>query len=148
MKNYHNPEVNLVTDEGVTYLTIEHDKEENLAYMDWHWKYDYGFDYIKEGAERVLDFIIKYQLDGAIINLKKVEGTWDPINDWITTEWLPKLQETTAKFWVHIQPEDFFAELAAELMVEGFMMGKVRAANVKSMDEAFSWIERFGKIPA
>ena len=136
---FKEPEIEMTTDSGETYVVMTVDHERKLLYIDWSWKYDYGFDVIENAAMKSVEIIEEYGLQGAIANLKKVSGNWDPINPWIIDTWLPAVQEAGAKYWIHVQPEEFFAELSAEVLEEGFMMGGMKAQNAKTPEEALEW---------
>lgn len=137
--NYTTPNTTFSTDKGLKVVDIYVDLENHVLYLEWSWKYDYGFDIIKEAAMKAVDLIKEHQLKGAIANLQKMQGNWDPINDWIVSIWLPAVQEAGATHWVHIHPEEFFAGLSTEVLEEGFMLGGLQAKNVKTLDAALHW---------
>ena len=138
---YHNPEVELKTEQGETYLTLTHDQDRNVIYLNWTWKYQYGFKVIKESMPEVIDFVKKTGATGGLEDLRTVQDTWDPINEWIGEVWVPGLLDVGIKYWVLIEPEEFFAELSAELMKDGIVANGLPTVFVKSIEEGQRWIE-------
>ena len=139
---YNAPASVFKTDKDEVYASVFVDDELKLAYVEWDWKYDYGFDAIQTAAMALVDVIRENGLKGAIADLRKVEGNWDPINSWIIGTWLPAVQEAGATHWVHVQPKELFAELSAEILAEGFMLGGLQAQNVKTIEEGQEWWRR------
>ncbi len=138
---YDNPSQIISTPNGEKVVSLEPDTDRGVLYGTWYWKFDYGYESIQEAAPQLTNLVRKHQLDTIIANLKAVEGTWDPINEWIVTEWLPELKSAGLKHHILIQPDDFFAQLSAEFMNEGIEMGGIINVNVRSLEEAFLWLD-------
>ena len=138
---YSNPEETYQTSQGETYLTLEKDAERNLFYLKWAWKYEYGFEVAQAGCLAAVEFVKKHELIGGISDVTGVQGTWDPINEWLATEWVPQVLKAGVKFWVHILPKEFFAQLSAELMENDMNLNGLMAPNVDNLEKAYHWIE-------
>lgn len=134
--NYDLNKTDYTLDSGEVYLTISRNEEHNILYLDWRWKYDYGFDCIKIGATETVEKVKEFKIQQCIVDLTRVEGAWDSVNDWIVEEWLPMAKQSGSEHWVFIQPKEFFANLSSELMDEGLVMGGLLAHNVLSKSEA------------
>jgi len=96
---YNNPEVTLKTAEDKIYLTLEYDKENKWGYSNWYWKYEYGDEYIQKGCEEMLKFVQKYKFDRWLNDNRLVEGAWDSVNDWIASNWVPRLLDAGTKYY-------------------------------------------------
>lgn len=132
----------LKTASGEIYLSFTYDPQGDTLEAAWSWNYEYGFDYIKKGSLLLLEHMKKNNLTKAVENLTKIEGTWDPINDWIVNVQLPLAHEAGAQYWALIHPQEFFANLASELMSEQLVMESngITFFNASSEEEAFNWL--------
>lgn len=131
-----NNKFELKTDNNEVYLVVSYHEEEQMLYLDWDWKEDYGIDCIKEGCWLALELLEKYQLEGAVSDLIKVDGNWYDASVWIVDEWLPKAQKVGIKRWIFIRSEDYFSDLSANHLVEGLDLNGFLTHNVRTLEEA------------
>lgn len=117
-------------------LIIYRDMEQNTLLLDWHWKYEYGFDIAQECCLGVIDKVKESGCNQLISDFSKIEGSWDSINDWVIGTWLPSAKEAGVNSIAFIHPEEFFANLASELLTEGLEMAGLMTYNVSNLDDA------------
>ena len=145
MKTYTNPDRILTTSDGKAYLTLVVDHKRKLLIQTWGWKYEYGFDVIKTGCLTVVELVKKYELIGGISDLRQVKGTWEPVNEWLVTVYIPQLLDAGAVFFVQLMPKEFFANLTAELMEAQMDVAGLIIPSAPTYEDAFKWIENFKK---
>lgn len=138
---YNKPEVILKTKNNEIYLTLEYDTENKWGYSNWHWKFEYGYEYVKEGCEAMLQFVQKYSFDRWLNDNRLVVGGWDEVNEWIATNWVPRLLDAGTKYYGVINSPELFSSLSSEFMEENVNLGGLIMRNFGSVEDAVNWLK-------
>jgi len=139
---YENPEIILKTHLGQTYLTLEYDPVNHWGYSNWLWKDDYGQNYVKEGCEAMLLFVEKYRFDRWLNDNRLVEGTWDEVNEWIASSWLPRRLALGVRHYSVINSPDLYSSLSSEFMEESVNFLGLNMRNWGDQANAAEWLRK------
>lgn len=128
----------LKNEDGQVYFEIGYDSEKNWGLTNW-----IGFlpvDYIKSGAESMIDLIKEYNIKHWLDDNRQIEGAWDEANDWIASSWMPRAIEGGLKKFAIIVPDDIFSQISSEFMVENAEKTDLKMVNWKSEEDAIAWL--------
>ncbi|MGD1840996.1 MAG: hypothetical protein ACFB0B_08890 [Thermonemataceae bacterium] len=123
---------------GEVFVQVEYWEKEQILYSNWtstylteeemqakaYNKYDstlvkksiMGFEEVKRGGALILDKIKIHKTKFLLNDNRQVKGVWDETNDWIASEWMPRIVQAGLLKFAHILSEEFFAQLSAEMM--------------------------------
>ncbi|MHA6249355.1 hypothetical protein ACXYMU_15545 [Pontibacter sp. CAU 1760] len=105
----------LWTSTNKLYLTIYHEKQNNIIYNNWS-----GYvtsENVKNGAFAVLEALKKYKSSNVLNNNKELLGRWDHTVEWIEQDWTPRAIEAGLRNFAHIVDCDTFAAASAADML-------------------------------
>lgn len=139
---YTNPEVVLKTTKNEVYLTLEYDPLNKWGYSNWLWQYEYGEEYVKEGCEAMLRFVEKYKFDRWLNDNRLVVGAWDGVNEWIASDWIPRLLGLGVKHYGVINSPELIASLSSEFMEENVNFLGLNMRNLGDITETMEWLRR------
>lgn len=95
---------------------------------------------IKEVLEgHFMDLFLKHRCRKMLINNKEMTGTFSAINDWLVSEFMPKMLQKGLTHNAVVLPGNLFAQLAVEDWDQ--KIGTFHNRNFKSNEEAIKWLE-------
>ncbi|MCU0443499.1 MAG: hypothetical protein MUE85_01180 [Microscillaceae bacterium] len=78
----------------------------------------------------------------SINNLQGVDGSFDGVRDWLSTEYLPRAVKYGFKFTATVRPKDFYAQLALEEAQDIPQHLGYTAQNFNDFEAAYEWIKQ------
>ncbi|MEO1050551.1 MAG: hypothetical protein AAFX87_07985 [Bacteroidota bacterium] len=97
---------------GKVYLTVQYDEENSWLYANW-----VGFmtmDMIKQGGLMLIEAVRESKCKHMLNDNREVEGTWAKANEWIATEWGPKIMDAGLRNFAMILSSNIFSEMSAK----------------------------------
>ncbi len=129
---------------GSVYYTLEFKPEQELIAAAWYGEH-LSADEIKKACMLSLDLIRSQQISLFINDNRKLEGTWDNAEEWITTYWIPEAQKAGLKRFAHVIAQEFYAKLTAELIDDDnpSFSQDYQFRIFEDYEKALSWLERY-----
>lgn len=87
------------------------------------------------------DIFTKFKLSKKLCNIKKLDSSFDGINDWFSKTYNPKLIERGLKYNALVMPEELCAQLSVAFYIEEVSSLKLENKIFDSKEEALLWLE-------
>lgn len=125
-------------EQGHVYFELGYDPTTNWGLTNW-----IGYlpvEYIKTGAEAMIDLIKKHNIKNWLDDNREIEGAWDEANDWIASSWMPRAIEAGLRKFAIIVPDDIFSQVSSDFMADNAKGTALDMINWKTEDEARNWL--------
>lgn len=120
------------------FLDISYDEENGLLYLDWK---GYQTDKsIKEGCERILELMVRYQAFKLLNDNTHILGIWTGVAKWLIFDALPRARQAGMTHLAHVYGPSRLARISAETAL--FLLDS-NASDIKTFDdleEARAWL--------
>lgn len=120
---------------GNTYLVIEESKEGYL-YVSWEGKSK--DDNVRNGADHILNALDKAKVSGILNDNRELQGNWSGLNDWIESDFIPKLFAKGLRYIAHIFSPHFITKFSSIDLETRNLMVEFKTFNDE--DSAYGWL--------
>jgi len=84
-----------------SFISIYRDPNTPYLYVDW--KGFQSLDTARQGGERILELMLRENVDSVLNDNTHVLGAWRAATDWVANDWFPRMKEAGLRrfAWVH-----------------------------------------------
>lgn len=97
-------------------IEIDLDEAERCLYVNW-----IGFqlvDSVKNGCEKMLDFVRQYHCSKVLNDNTNVRGIWAGAAEWGATDWFPRMKEAGVKYFAWVYSPSFYSKMSTDVTIE------------------------------
>jgi CheY-like chemotaxis protein len=97
-------------------IDITCDREKHRLYADW--KGYQSVESIRQGAERMLEFMVQYKSYDIVNDNTNVLGIWRGASKWLAEDWFPRLRAAGLKRFAWINSPSRLSQVSTDATVE------------------------------
>ncbi len=122
-------------------VIIEYNPEGNWLEVDW-----LGYqtvDSVKNGCERMLEFLIQYKCSKVLNDNTNVTGIWSGASAWVGGDWLPRMKEAGLECFAWVYSPSAFSRLSTDESLRN-LKEKYIARTFDNKEEGLAWLRSRG----
>ncbi|WP_026463196.1 hypothetical protein [Adhaeribacter aquaticus] len=124
--------------DGGEFITIEYKSHEGWVYVNWIGLQ--SVETVKAGGEAMLEALKETGCSKFLNDNRELVGPWDKANDWVQTNWTPRMLEAGLKYLAFIVSHGRYGKLSAE-DAHRRIGNKFEMKLFDSYDKATTWLQ-------
>ncbi|MES2765896.1 MAG: hypothetical protein V4642_08515 [Bacteroidota bacterium] len=123
-------------------IDIEYDEDNKWLYVNWK-----GFQLVqsvKDGCEKMLEFVKEYKCEKVLNDNTLVKGIWAGAAEWGATNWFPRMKNAGVKQFAWIYSPSFFSKMSTDLTLDVASPQLLEGEFIKtffSREDAENWLK-------
>ncbi len=123
-------------------IDISYDPDNEWLYVNWK-----GFQLVqsvKDGCEKMLEFVIEYNCSKVLNDNTLVKGIWAGAAEWGATDWFPRMKKAGVKQFAWIYSPSFFSKMSTDLTLQASSEELLEGDFIKTffdIEDAENWLK-------
>lgn len=127
-----------VREDGNPYFEME--VWEGLTYFICYWFGYTDFEKVKSGSEVILEIASRWNRKGILVDSSGEEGPWNDANNWINTNWLPRIFQTGIEKIAIVLSQNIFSVVSAREHAESAQSLGFPVKVFSDKNQAIQWL--------